>query len=107
NGCQMTIDCTIAKGNGFNITTAQVAGASPVSFRWNGGPNDLSSGDPNNGNWSNGVNALRLLVANAGAAANTQPIRVELDQGAMFVLPNVATLVNPLTVRGVPDGDPT
>ncbi|HEV8606106.1 MAG TPA: autotransporter-associated beta strand repeat-containing protein [Tepidisphaeraceae bacterium] len=101
NGGQITVDGSIANGNAFTITTSNTAGAAPAVLRFNGGPNHLSNNNPNDGNWSNGNNALRLAITNAG------PIRIELDQGAMFVMPNVATLNNPLTVRGVPGGDPT
>src|SRR5207237_5577675 len=103
NGGLVNVDGSIASGaaNAFTVTTSGVAGAAPAVFRFNGGPNHLSNNNAADSNWTNGNNALRLAITNSG------PIRIELNQGAMFVAPNVATLANPLTIRGVFGGDPS
>src|SRR6266566_1527399 len=106
NGGTINIDGRISDNTSlFNITTPNVTGGSTVLFKFNGGPNHLSSNGHTDGNWSNANNALRLGVTNN--ANFNSPIRVELSSGATFVMPNIGTLNNILTVRGVPGGDPT
>src|SRR6266566_236011 len=106
NGGTINIDGRISDNTSlFNITTPNVTGGSTVLFKFNGGPNHLSSNGLTDGNWSNANNALRLGVTNN--ANFNSPIRVELSSGATFVMPNIGTLNNILTVRGVPGGDPT
>jgi fibronectin-binding autotransporter adhesin len=98
---------TVGGGNIVNSGTNDLAltlnntGANLAVIKFNGGQNGISTNTTNNGDWSSNNNTLRIQ-----SYAGTGGLRIELENGAMFQNRS-ATVGVPLTVRGVPGGDPT
>ena len=92
---------------GFNISLANTNAALSI-IRFAGGAQGLNGGFPSGATtWADDANALRLQTV-TGQTANT-PLQIELTNGAELALENglSGTINAPLTLSGVPNGDPT
>ncbi len=95
----------IASGD-FALTLGNATG-NPAVIQFNGGQVGLSSlATPFGGDWSSGGNVLRFR-----SQTGSGPLRIELTNGAMARAGNgtagTVNIANPMTISGVPGGDPT
>jgi hypothetical protein len=94
---------TAGGGNIVNSATNDLAltlnnaPGNPAIIKFNGGQNGLSNNVVTDGNWVSAGNTLRI---ESYTGLPTNPLRIELENGAMF-LNRAATVPVPVTVRGV------